>query len=596
MERQDFEAIAWLTSRGCETHLMTASSHPFEPLSVQGFRRLWVTSIFFGTANSMQVVAGNWLMLQLTGSPLWVGLMVATPTLPMLLVALPSGALADIIERRRVLILSTLLLSISASGMLLLYVVGHLTPGRLLALGFIGGVGLSIYAPVWQALISDLVPRPLLTRAISLNSASGAVSMALGPLLGGLSMARYSFLVPATAATAGYAILLVGLITAPRFERHGKGGSTLRSVISTGLRHVRHSTGYRVLLVVAAAFGVGSAALRALLPSIVETRLLSESGTYGIVLGAMGVGALVGALFRERLQSMLGDRLLTLSVSVYASMSITVALSRSLVLSAVAMASAGVAWTVTLSTLQSQFQLRAPDWVRARALSIYNVALLGMMTVGTVTSGVLGSVFGPSTALTISALALFVLALWIRTHRTIAGSDESDPQPIGSRPAEGHPDIDSDQPVMVATVWTIAPDRIDEFFVVMEDLRRVRLTTGAHRWTLYRDVVRPEQFTEVFEVDTWAQHLEQHTRLDVGALETIRSAVGMDAGGSPRSVHLVGIDPSVGSVAMWSPAGSIDHVEMHRSDGSIGLAVDEELAVPITPVAGADGDPQHGSS
>lgn len=546
---------------------------------------MWVATIFFGVANSMQVVAGNWLMLQLTGSPLWVGLMVATPTLPMLLVALPSGAVADTFERRSVLILSAVLLSISASGMLVLHLIEELTRERLLGLGIVAGIGLAIYVPAWQAMISDLVPRDLLSRAISLNSASGAVSMALGPILGGLSMAQYSFLVPTTAATVGYAILLVGLLTSPRSERRSSGSSTLRSMISTGLRHVRHSPGYRAILLVAAAFGAGSAALRALLPSIVEGRLLAESGIYGVVLGAMGVGALAGALLRERLQLIFGARLLTLSVVVYAFMGGTVALSRSLLLSVIAMSFAGVSWTVTLATLQTQFQMLAPDWVRARALGIYNLALLGMMTVGTVVSGLLGSALGPSSALIVSAVALLILALRMRTGLMITLGENVDSQPIGIRPSEGHPDIESDQPVMIVTAWKVAADRGDEFLAVMGQLRLVRLRTGAHRWTLYQDVVRPDEFTEVFEVDTWDQHLEQHERLDASAQETIRTAVGLDARGAPVSVHLIGVKLSAGiDVTSWDKVAA-DHIEMHRSDGSIDLDGIQGLTDDATGVA-----------
>lgn len=547
-----------------------------EPLRIARFRRLWIASLFFGTANSMQIVASNWLMLQLTGSPLWVGLMVATPTLPIVLIALPSGALADIVERRRVLVLSLTLLGASAFGSAGLFVIGGLTQERLLALGVLAGLGLALYVPAWQATIADLVPREMLSRAISLNYTSAAVAMALGPLLGGWSMAQFSFAVPATAATIGYLIPLIVLLRVPRFQGHAATERSIRAAMSIGLRHVWHSPGYRRVLLVAAAFGAGSAALRAVMPSVIEDRLLADSGTYGLVLGAMGVGALAGALLRDQAALLLKERLVPGSVAMYALMELSVALSRSLALSIVAMVIAGVAWTVTLSTLQFQFQLLAPDWVRARALSIYNVALVGMITVGSVFTGMLGSVIAPTSALMLSGVALILLSVFTLRGAPIEGGDVSGSQPIGTRPTEGHPDIESDQRVLISTVWTIDRKQVFEFVAVMDELRRVRLRTGAFRWTLYRDVVRPLEFTEVFEVRTWEQHLQQHRHLDARAISAIAQAIAFDVSGRPRSVHLVSVDQVGLRNPNWSHVSS-EHIEMHRVDGSIDLAIDASV-------------------
>lgn len=548
----------------------------FEPLRIKSFRRMWAASLFFGTANSMQIVASNWLMLQLTGSPLWVGLMVATPTLPLVLVAVPSGALADMVERRRVLIASTLFLGASAAGMAGLFIVGALTRERLLALGVLAGLGLALYVPAWQATISDLVPRGTLSRAISLNSASGAVAMALGPLLGGWSMVTFGFTVPAVAATIGYVVLFIGLLGIPRSEGQGATEYSMLTAMSVGLRHVRHSPGYRRVLLIAAMFGAGAASLRAVLPSVVEDRLLADAGTYGLVLGAMGVGALAGALLREQASLVLRGRLVPWFIAVYGLMGLSVALSRSVVVSIFAMAIAGLAWIITLSTLQSVFQLLAPDWVRARALSIYNLALLGMMTVGTVFTGMLAAVMAPISALILNSVALLLLAAFNLRGESIEGGDASESEPIGTRPTEGHPDIESDQRVLISTVWTIDRDQVFAFVAVMDELRHVRLRTGAFRWTLYRDVVRPLEFTEVFEVRTWAQHLQQHRHLDARAIALIAEAVAFDVQGRPRSVHLVGVDQAGLHNPNWSQVSS-EHIEMHQADGSIDLAIDERV-------------------
>lgn len=546
----------------------------FEPLRISSFRQMWAASIFFATANSMHIVASNWLMLQLTGSPLWVGLMVATPTLPLLLIALPSGALADIVERRRVLLVSALFLGASAAGMAGLFLAGRLTPHWLLALGVFAGLGLALYVPAWQATISDLVPREILSRAISLNSASGAIAMTLGPLLGGWLMAAFGFAVPAVTATIGYLVLPIGLLGIPRSKGNGATERSMLAAMSIGLRHVQHNPGYRRVLLITALFGASAGALRAVLPSIVENRLLADAGTYGLVLGSMGMGALAGALLREQASLVLKDRLVPSFVAMYGLMGLSVAQSRSIVVSIFAMFVAGAAWTIVLSTIQSVFQLLAPDWVRARALSIYSLAFFGMMTVGTVLTGMLAAVFSPTSALILNSAALVLLAVFVLRGGPIERDDGSGLEPIGTRPTVGHPDVESNERVLVANVWTVDRDRVFEFVAVMDELQRIRLRTGAFRWTLYRDVVHPLKFTEVFELRTWEQHLQQHRHLDARALAVIAEAIAYDVSGRPRSVHLVGVDQVGLRNPNWSQV-SAEHIEMHQIDGSIDLAVDE---------------------
>lgn len=555
----------------------------FAPLRIRLYRRLWFTSIFFGVGHTLQVVAGNWLMLELTGSPLWVGLMVASPHLPLLLLAIPSGAMADIIDRRRVLMLSSVLMGVSAVGMASLYLVGGLTPGRLLALGILVGIGIAFYVPAWQASISNLVPPELLSRAISLNSASGAVAMSVGPALGGALVAAFGFAVPATVAAVGYAILFVGLLSVRRVQWRDDAGTAMRTAMATGLRYVRFSAGYRWLLLVAAAFGASSAALRAMLPSITEDRLLAGASTYGLLLGAMGMGALVGALLREQGVRYLQRRLVPVAVAAYGVMGVAVGLSRSLMVTMLALTVAGVAWTWTLTTLNSTFQMLAPAWVRARAMSIYILALFGLVPIGTIAAGLLGGFVGAAPALIVSSVAVLLLAVAILRRPLVEIEDRPAPDPIGTRPTDGHPTVRSDQRVLVSTVWTIDHERLAEFVEAMDAMRRIRLRTGAFRWTLYRDVVRPLTFTEVFEIHTWEQHLQQHERLDAEAIAVIRHAISFDASGGPRSVHMVGVDRASVEDPEWSSVDLAEHDELHRLDGSIAVVAGRGTGLPARP-------------
>ena len=541
----------------------------FAPLRVALYRRLWITSVIFGVGHTLQVVAGNWLMLELTGSPLWVGLMVASPHLPLLLLAIPSGAMADTIDRRRVLMLSAMLMGISAVGMAGLYVVGLLTAPRLLALGILVGIGIAFYVPAWQASIPNLVPKDLLPRAISLNSASGAVAMSVGPALGGGMVAAFGFAIPAGVAALGYVILLLSILSVRRVSWRDDAGAGMRTAMATGIRYVRNSAGYRWLLVVTAMFGASSAALRAMLPNITSDQLLSGASTYGVLLGAMGVGALAGALLREQGVLLLGRRLVPVAIGAYGLVGIVVGLSRSLTMTVIAMAIAGVAWTWTLTTFNSTFVLLAPAWVRARAMSIYILALFGLVPIGTILVGMIGDLIGAAPALILSSVAVVALSGAILRRPLVDAEDMPAPDPVGTRPAEGHPDVRSDHRVMVSTTWTVHPDRLVEFVEAMDDMRRIRLRTGAFRWTLYRDVIQPLRFTEIFEIHTWEQHLQQHQRLDALALEGIARAVTFDVGDGPKAVHLVAVDADSVRDASWSSADLAAHDELHRSDGSI---------------------------
>ena len=563
--------------------------HAFEPLQIALYRRLWITSVVFGVGHTLQVVAGNWLMLELTGSPLWVGLMVASPHLPLVLLAIPSGAMADTIDRRRVLMFSATLMTISAVGMAGLYLLDLLTAGRLLALGILVGIGIAFYVPAWLASVPNLVPKRLLSQAISLNSASGAVAMSVGPALGGGLVAAYGFAVPAGVAAIGYLALLASVLSVRRVRWRDDAGTRMRTAMATGIRYIRFSAGYRWLLVVTALFGASSAALRAMLPNITSDQLLSGASSYGLLLGAMGAGALVGALVRQQGADLLGRRLVPVAIGVYGLIGIAVALSRSLAITVVAMAIAGVAWTWTLTTFNSTFQLLAPAWVRARAMSIYIMALFGVVPIGTIAVGLVGDLIGASPALILSSVAVVVLSGAILRRPLVEAEDLPAPDPVGTRPTEGHPDIRSNHRVMVTTTWTVDPDRLVEFVQAMDAMRRIRLRTGAFRWTLYRDVIRPLRFTEVYEIHTWEQHLQQHERLDTLALEGIAKASAFDVGEGPRAVHLVAVDGESVRDPAWSSVDLATHDELHRRDGSIPSEHAHASVAPTSPGASNPG-------
>lgn len=541
----------------------------FAPMRIALYRRLVISQMIFGVGLFMQVVAGNWLMLELTASPLWVGLMVASPHIPLLLLAVPSGALSDTVDRRQVLMMSATLMGISALGMTALHTMELLTAPRLLALGILMGFGLAFHAPAWHASIPNLVPKELLSQAVALSAASGGLGLALGPALGGRMVAAFGFAAPLTVAALSYAVLLLSVLSVRRVSWRDDASSDFRTAMATGIRYVRNSAGYGWLLLVAAMFGTSSAALGAMLPNITSDKLLLGPSTYGVLLAAKGVGALIGALMLERGVLLFGPRLVSVSIAAFGLAGIAVGLSRSLTITVIALVIAGVAWTWTLTTFVSTLVLLAPAWVRSRAVSIYILALFGLLPVSTILIGSVANRIGADSALILSSVAVVALSVAVLRRPMIDAAAVSSPEPVGIRPAEGHPDIRSDYRVMVSTSWTVRPDLLDEFVKTMDEMRRIRLRTGAFRWTLYRDVIQPLRFTEVFEVHTWDQHLQQHQRLDTHSLEVIARAITFDVDDGPKTVHLVAVDAESVRDASWSSIDLTEHDELHRSDGSI---------------------------
>lgn len=545
---------------------------------------MWIISVVFNVGHTMHVVAGNWLMFELTGSALWVGLMVAAPNLPLLLLALPSGAMADMVDRRIVLVMSGVLMLASAVSMSVLWILGSLSAPWLLALGILVGIGIAFYIPAWQAVVPNLVPRDMVPNAISLNSAGGAVSMAAGPALGGALVGVFGPGVPFTAAAVGYLFMVAGIASVRNVTWRDEVGASMRIAMAIGLRYLKFSAGYRWLLTVTAAFGISAAALRGILPNVTSERLVSGAGAYGFLLGAMGVGALLGALFRQQADEFVGRHLVAWAILAYGVAGVAVGLTRSLVVAALAMALAGVAWTFVLTTLNSTVQLLAPAWVRARALSVYLMAMFGLVPFGTVLAGVLGDALSASTALIICSAAVIVLSVVTLTRPLPDPQQMPQPDPIGQPPPEDHPTIRSTGRVAVITTWDVDPTRLEAFVDLMDEIRRVRLRTGAFRWTLYRDVIQPNRFTELFEVYTWEQHLRQHERLDSAATDLIQQSIEFDVAGAPRSVHLVASDRATLDDPQWSSVDLVAHDELHRTDGSIPVIED------VTVVLDSDGE------
>ncbi len=548
------------------------------PLSVPAFRNLWLASILSNLGSFLQTVAASWLMLQLTGSPLWVGLMVASPTLPLLFIALPAGAMADLVDRRRILIVSQAIMAAAAAATALLWFLGILTPGVLLALGLLLGVGLSLSLPAWQAMVPDLVPSGQVAGAVALNSAAFNVARAVGPALGGIVVATAG---PGAAFLANAASYLAVIAALATFRTRALDGEpeSITTAIASGLRYARFTPAYRWLLLVASLFALTSAVLQAMLPNLTADVLGGGAATYGLLLGAMGVGALAGAFSRPWAGGRFGAAMVPASIAVFGLAGMGVGLSRTLPLAAVGMAVTGVLWVWILSTLNATAQLLSPRWVRGRIMSLYTLAFLGLLPVGSILAGALGSVVGPANAIVALSLGTVILGLAALRmplpvlERVVTPSPPEDWEPVP------HPSAVGGDPVMIVNTWEIDEDRLADYLAVMDELRLVRLQTGAFRWRLFRNVGDAHRMTEVFLLHSWEQHLRQHRRIDAAAADVIRRARRFDRSGEPETHHLAAIDVTDPAARPEWDALVAVHEELHSED-----------AIPLPGVpGGADG-------
>lgn len=533
------------------------------PLKIATFRRLWVGLIIFNMGHLIQVVASSWLILELTGSPFWVSLMVAAPTLHLLILSLPAGAAADLLDRRVVLVASSGVLAAASTAMSVLWSLDQITPGRLVGLGLAIGVGVAFFNPAWQAIVPSLVPSSMVPGAVSLNSATGGVATAVGPAIGGLLVATagpgWSFGV----ATIGYASILITTLTSRTSDWNQEKGS-MAVAIATGIRYLRFSNDYLWLLVLGSLFGFAAAALRAMLPNLTSDVLGGDSSLYGALLGVFGGGALIGGLTRSHAGRLFGERMIPSCIALFGAMGIVVGLSRWLPVTIVAVGAAGLLWTWILSTLISTYQMLTPDWVRGRTMSAFVLSVFGFVPLGSVASGALGGAVGADVSLVVFSVAVLgVGGLAFRMPLPVL--EQIEPPIVPESVDDDAPDgLTRPEAVMVINTWDISEEDFDEFVEFLAELRRLRLKTGAYHWSAYRSAGDLRRISEVFMLHSWEQHLQQHRRLDLEALETIQQ---MDGFGTPDTLvrdHLVAFDVDH---PRRRPAWSdllVEHEQMHR--------------------------------
>ncbi len=490
------------------------SQSALAPLRLPVFRMLWSVWLTANICMWMNDVASAWMMTSLSPSPMWVALVQTASTLPVFLLGLPSGALADILDRRRYFIITQFWVAAVALILCVTILSDRLTAPLLLALTFANGIGLAMRWPVFAAIVPELVPRPQLPAALALNGIAMNASRIVGPLVAGALIASlgsaYVFVLNAALSiVSGFVIM--------RWKREHKpsplGRERLLSAMRVGLQYVLQSGRLKAVLLRIFLFFLHSTALLALLPLVARGLAGGDAGTYTVLLASMGSGAIVAAMFLPRLRQLMArDRLVLSGAGLQALASAAVAVSPNLYMAASAMFFAGIAWMATANALSVSAQLALPDWVRARGMSIYQMAIMGASALGAAFWGQVATVTSVETSLLVAAASGLVTMLAV--HLLVQDREiEEDLTPSQAFKVPVTDDPPPSGHVLVTIEYLIQPARAAEFLALMQHSRRSRLRQGALSWDLLRDIGVPGRYIEQIIDQSWTEHLRRFDRV-----------------------------------------------------------------------------------
>jgi MFS family permease len=509
------------------------------PLRQPVFRMLWAAWMAANVCMWMNDVAAAWLMTSLSTSPVMVALVQSASTAPVFLLGLPSGAMADILDRRRYFMLTQVW--VAGVALLICAVVAFdgMSAPLLLALTFLNGVGLAMRWPVFAAIVPELVPRHHLTAALALNGVAMNASRIVGPIAAGAIIAALG----SAYVFALNAILSVGAsFLIYRWKREQKvsalPGERFVGAMRLGVQYVRQSRSMHAVLLRVALFFLQSMALLGLLPLVAKGLHGGGAGTFTVLLACMGVGAIVSALFLPRMRASVSrDQLVTWGTVLQATAMLVVGLAPNIWVAAVAMAVSGGAWLSAANSLTVSAQLALPDWVRARGMAIYQMAVMGSSAIGAALWGQVATWTDVRTSLICASIgAIGCLAV---THRFKVETDEvEDLTPAEfARPAGTEVDVDPRAgPVLVTIEYFIDPATTPAFLEVMQESRRNRLRHGVLSWGLFRDPAEPGRYIEHFADQSWTEHLRHFERMTAFDLSLRQRRFALHIGDGPPMV------------------------------------------------------------
>jgi len=486
------------------------------PLSLPVFRMLWATWLTANTCMWMNDVASAWLMTSLAPSPLWVALVQSASTLPVFLLGLPSGALADILDRRRYFMATQFWVATTSVLLCVTIVMDWISAPLLLVLTFANGIGLAMRWPVFAAIVPELVPRAQLPAALALNGVAMNASRIIGPLLAGALIAsagsEWVFALNALLSLgAGFIIM--------RWRREQAvnplGRERLTSAIRVGVQFVKQSSRLQGLLVRISLFFLHATALQALLPLVARAIKGGGAGTFTLLLASMGAGAIVAALSMQTIRRHIPpERLLIIGSGIQSAGTLAVAWAPNVYVAVPAMFFAGMAWITVANSLTVAAQMALPDWVRARGMSIYQMAIMGSTAIGAAVWGQIATVSTIHVSMGIAAFTGF-LAMVAAQRFLPAHNIEEDLTPSRAMKAPKAEAPPRPGRIQVNIEYRIDPARADEFRELMQESRRSRMRQGAVSWDLLHDMYDPGRFVEQVIDESWTEHLRRFDRVTI---------------------------------------------------------------------------------
>ncbi len=517
-----------------------ATAPPASPFALPLFRAVWIASLLSNFGGLIQSVGASWMMTGLNASPRMIALVQASSTLPIMLLALWAGAVADNLDRRRVMLAAQVFMLVTSALLAIGAWAGVVTPWLLLVFTFLIGCGTAINGPAWQASVGDMVPRTMLPDAVAYNSMGFNIARSAGPAIGGAIVAAAG----AAAAFLLNALSYVGLIVVLHRWRPGLPPRRLPRerlgvAMAAGVRYVSLSPQIRIVLIRAALFGVAASAIPALMPLVARDLMDGGPLTYGMLLGGFGVGAVAGALLGGPLRG----RVSTEGIVRIASLALAAgAAATALVgwwpLAIPALALAGAGWVVALSTFNVSVQMASPRWVVARAIALYQMAAFGGMAAGSWLFGSIATTHGPAVALLVAAaIQLFGIAAGVVLPLSAISQLDLTPRDGWLEPQTAIPVEARSGPIVVTVEHRVAQADIAAFLAVMSERRRIRRRDGARHWVLLRDLGEPTLWVERYHFPTWLDYVRHNERRTIADQANSEALHALWIDGIPPVVH-----------------------------------------------------------
>ncbi|WP_158818022.1 MFS transporter [Methylocapsa sp. S129] len=510
------------------------------------FTAIWIGSIIANVGTAMYDAGSRWLMTSLDADPIAVSLVQVAVSLPIFLFTLPAGALADIVNPRRLLIVVEIANTIMTVMLATLVSSGLATVSSLLLTTFFLGVGGALAAPAWMAITPLLVSRRELEGAIAANSVGFNITRAVGPAIGGFVIAGFGMAAPFWICAASNLAAIAALLwwRAPQKSAQSLPAERLVSAMRTGLRHAANNRHLRATLIRTLAFFPFASAYWALLPLVARNQMTQGPELYGILLGAIGAGAIGGSFVLGWLRARLGaDRLVAFGTLATAFALVLFGLAHNPATVLCACLIAGASWTLVLTSLYVSAQVALPDWVRGRGLAILLTTIFGAMTAGSAAWGEIAGMAGlPIAHFAAAAGAVLAIVLtWRWKLQTAIGIDLT-PAMHWHKPVANHRVENNEGPVLVTVEYRIDPRDRDVFIEALEELAHERKRDGGFAWRLFEDAVDTRRFVETFLIESWLELMHQHERVthaDRLFEDQIRQLLDND----PHVTHWVACEP-----------------------------------------------------